>query len=344
MSKYLFPTLSLSSIGLSIYLFNYINQQKAQERENAYKNSMIHAKTSRQFSSNESLLKNLDVSLGDDVMKAMCAVDRRHYLPEHHKHPYVDHALPLGYKAVCITPSIVGLSLEFVFEHLPRDGVVLNVGCGSGYVAACFASFLNEDGKVYAVDYIPELVDMAKESYARERDNDDRVEFICSDIFALDIEAMGPFDCIFVGGCLSEVPKSFTDTLKEGGSLILSIGKEHFFQRLVLIRKVNGELIEQDINQVRLGAIISNTLAEEDENWTFYRNLDSRSNDIGHFPNLTVSELKEKCIEIGGIAFNTNGWIKDKLNPRQEWGEYGSENQGLYVYTPDEEEDDSENE
>lgn len=73
--------------------------------------------------------------------------------------------------------------------------------------------------------------------------------------------------------------------------------------------------------------------------WTFYPCKDSSGNDIecyeedgGRDPEV----LKQRCFELGGVAFNTNGWIKRELKAQGEWEKWtDDETQGLYVVERD---------
>ena len=47
--------------------------------------------------------------------------------------------------------------------------------------------------------------------------------------------------------------------------------------------------------------------------WEFFHALDSHAGDIEHCPGLTVDQLKERCVRVGGAGFNTNGWIKSQV-------------------------------
>jgi hypothetical protein len=64
--------------------------------------------------------------------------------------------------------------------------------------------------------------------------------------------------------------------------------------------------------------------------WTLHRQVDSPSNDLGHFPDLSVEQLKQKCIDLGGVAFTLNHFIKGALLPQDHWTKAGDD-MGIYV-------------
>ena len=52
-----------------------------------------------------------------------------------------------------------GYALEWLAEHLQPGRKVLDVGCGSGYLTACFASMVRgEGGEPYTLQLMPQLI------------------------------------------------------------------------------------------------------------------------------------------------------------------------------------------
>ena len=69
------------------------------------------------------------------------------------------------------------------------------------------------------------------------------------------------------------------------------------------------------------------------DNYDFYPFLASKHNTIGHYPELSLNELKTKCNELPNcLGFTTNGWLLHKIRPKSEWTEFTDDpNQGMYV-------------
>lgn len=72
--------------------------------------------------------------------------------------------------------------------------------------------------------------------------------------------------------------------------------------------------------------------------YTFYENLDITYNDIKQVPNKTINELKEICDkDTTCVAFNTHGWLKNKLDMLSAIGGHGNTNMnnnyrdGIYI-------------
>src|SRR4249919_1452762 len=91
------------------------------------------------------------------VLDAFAAVPRDAFVPASSRDlAYADAALPIGYGQTISQPYMVALSLELL--ALRGDEVVLEVGAGSGYAAACLAWLA---ARVVAVERVPELATRA---------------------------------------------------------------------------------------------------------------------------------------------------------------------------------------
>eukprot|EP01083_Nonionella_stella_P105291 302813_1 len=66
--------------------------------------------------------------------------------------------------------------------------------------------------------------------------------------------------------------------------------------------------------------------------WEYHQGVDSVGNDIGNFPALSATKLKQKCLEMGAEGFNTSGWVKSKLLPEKQWNWWTkTKKHGLWV-------------
>jgi GR25 family glycosyltransferase involved in LPS biosynthesis len=90
--------------------------------------------------------------------------------------------------------------------------------------------------------------------------------------------------------------------------------------------------IKNKLNYKKL-PIIDSEQIDKLSNFIFLPNVDSYSNDIGYFPNKTIDELNDICNMFDdAIAFNTYGYIKNKINDvliRLEPLKY--QNEGIFI-------------
>ena len=128
------------------------------------------------------------------------------------------------------------------------EGVrVLDVGSGSGYLAAVLSRLIGDAGHVYGIEHIPELV---RTSLANLRADDSqllqRVHIKQGD-GRLGLPSAAPFDAIHVGAAAAEVPAALVEQLKEGGVLVIPVGAENDEQYLEVIEKRPGGEIQRRI-------------------------------------------------------------------------------------------------
>ncbi len=169
------------------------------------------------------------------VLDAMSAVRRHKYIPEQFRamtRPYGDHPSPIGEGQTISQPYIVAYMTE-ALEVEPGDKV-LEIGTGSGYQAAILAEMGSE---VYTIEIIPALGEHAKTVLAEE--GYDEVKVLVGDGYKGWPEH-APFDAIIVTCAPDAVPQPLIEQLREGGKMIIPVGK--FVQNLILFEKTDEEL------------------------------------------------------------------------------------------------------
>ena len=96
----------------------------------------------------------------------MVAVDRGNYC---RTDPYRDKPQGIGYNVTLSAPHMHAHALELLKDHLKPGMNALDVGSGSGYLTACMALMVGEDGKVIGVDHIKELVDWSGDNIIKDK-------------------------------------------------------------------------------------------------------------------------------------------------------------------------------
>lgn len=79
----------------------------------------------------------------ESVESAMTTIDRGHYCKSN---PYMDAPQRIGYGVTISAPHMHAHALELLKEHLIPGERALDVGSGSGYLTACMAMMLGENG------------------------------------------------------------------------------------------------------------------------------------------------------------------------------------------------------
>jgi protein-L-isoaspartate(D-aspartate) O-methyltransferase len=185
------------------------------------------------------------------LLDAMRAVPRHEFVPESLRdRAYEDHPLPIGAGQTISQPYIVAAMLGHMALQ-PTDRV-LEVGAGSGYVAALLSRMCAE---VFAVERHSELAASAAATLARLaytnveiRVGDGRLGWL----------EHAPFDGILVSAAASTVPRALFEQLREGGRMIVPLGPSTI-QALQLIRKVNGRPEVQILEGCRFVPLVEGT-------------------------------------------------------------------------------------
>lgn len=176
-----------------------------------------------------------------EVLRAMGKVRRHVFIPEPFRHecdPYGDHPCPIGHGQTISQPYIVAYMTERIAPH-PGERI-LEIGTGSGYQAAILAEL---GAEVYTIEIIPELAEHARRVLAAEGYSN--VHVLTGDGYKGWPEH-APFDAIIVTCAPEEIPEALVEQLKEGGRMILPLGRG--LQRLVIVRKREGKIqVEHDL-------------------------------------------------------------------------------------------------
>ena len=180
----------------------------------------------------------------DAVLDAMRSVPRHLFISEDLLPcAYSDSPLPTGSGQTISQPYIVAFMTE---QLCPVPGLkILEIGTGSGYQTAILAYLGCE---VYTVESIEELAIGAKETLAALNFGCVRVRH-GNGYTGWPEEA--PFDAIIVTAAPEYIPDSLLEQLKDGGKMIIPVGKVNSVQWLKTLVKSDGRIIETNLIPVR---------------------------------------------------------------------------------------------
>ena len=190
----------------------------------------------------EEQLKTRNIK-SEAVLDAMRSVPRHLFVPEDlQNHAYADRPLPIGLEQTISQPYIVALMTE---QLDPVPGMkILEIGTGSGYQAAILAHLGCE---VYTIELLEELAARSKKILAGLNFNNVSVKH-GNGYLGWPEEA--PFDAVIVTASPDRIPEKLIEQLKEGGKMIIPVGRAGSVQSLKLIVKENNRVIEKDLIQV----------------------------------------------------------------------------------------------
>ncbi len=177
------------------------------------------------------------------VLRAMGTLPRHLFVPERWRSSaYDDRPLPIGSGQTISQPYIVAFMTELL--ELKGDEQVLEIGTGSGYQTAVLAALAK---KVSSVEIVAELSASAEK--VLKRLNIDNVKLRVGNGFHGWAEE-GPFNRIMVTAAVPAIPPPLWNQLREGGILIMPLGKEGHTQQLIRARKVGGRQVIEEHSAV----------------------------------------------------------------------------------------------
>lgn len=165
-------------------------------------------------------LRAKQILRSDFIERGFRAIDRSWFCQYN---PYFDSASDIGCGMCISSPHIHVLSLELVKKVFPHARKILDVGTGTGYMAAIFAC-LAPQAEVYGVDCFPELIEKAES----------RCKMVLPESISKRItfyKGQGekgclkeaPYDLIYVGFMCRKIPLPLVKQLKPGGILLIPI-------------------------------------------------------------------------------------------------------------------------
>lgn len=166
------------------------------------------------------------------LIRAFQTVDRKQFVLDPDD-AYEDHALPIHCGMTISQPSMVAVMLELLQPEAGHR--VLEVGAGSGYVAALLGMLAKD---VYALEIEPSLVMFAKENLALLNQKNVHV------VHASGVHGhrkKAPFDRILLSCAVKKIPKRLLQQLADPGILVAPVGGAGY-QETTLVRKEEGSL------------------------------------------------------------------------------------------------------
>jgi protein-L-isoaspartate(D-aspartate) O-methyltransferase len=185
------------------------------------------------FNMIEQQIRPWDV-LDQEILDLLAVVKREQFVPQAYAAlTFVDMEIPLPAGENMMPPRVEARILQDL--NVRKHENVLEIGAGSGYMAALLA---NRGRHVLTVDIHPELVALARKNLADAGiSNVDVAEGNAADGWA---EA-APYDVICISASVPEIPQSILSQLKVGGRIAAIVGTAPVMEARIVTRVSDAE-------------------------------------------------------------------------------------------------------
>lgn len=163
------------------------------------------------------------------VLDLLAIVKREDFVADELKAlAFADLALPIGKGQTMLRPTVEARILQET--GIRNTDIVLEVGTGSGHMAALLAS---KAEYVHSVEIDPQLAEGARQNLGRAGVANVSVE---TGDASRGWPGPSPYDVIVISGGLPELPDAFLQQLKPGGRLVAFIGEPPAMEARLIVR------------------------------------------------------------------------------------------------------------
>jgi len=167
--------------------------------------------------------------LDQGVLSLLAVVKREDFVPPACRAlAFFDTEVPLPEGQAMLAPKVEARLLQAL--HVARHERVLEIGAGSGHMAALLAHKVQQ---VISLEIRPTLVALARANL-RHAGIANATVLEADGSRGLPDEA--PFEAIVLSGSVAEVPQALLDQLKPGGRLLAIVGSEPVMQATLITR------------------------------------------------------------------------------------------------------------
>ena len=173
------------------------------------------------------------------IIEAFKKINRADFVPESEgEMAYYNIPLPIGYNQTISQPLTVAFTLELLE---PKKGEkILDIGAGSGWQTALLSELVGEEGKVIAIERIPELKNMAEKNVGKYGFAEKGIARIILGDGSKGYPEEAPYDKIVAAAYVKKIPACWKEQLKIGGRIVAPVGEQ-----MTVLDKTGPDKFEQ---------------------------------------------------------------------------------------------------
>lgn len=188
--------------------------------------------------------------LDDNVLDLLYKLKREEFVPaESQVMAFVDMEIPLGHGQVMLTPKMEARIVQEL--HINPTDKILEVGSGSGYMAALLAQ---RGEHVYSVEIIPELKAMAEKNLQTHGITNVTLE---QGDAARGWPQHAPYDVIVLTASTPALPEAFQNSLNPGGRLFAIVGEDPVMEAMLITCVAPGQFTSTTLFETSTAPLIN---------------------------------------------------------------------------------------
>lgn len=182
------------------------------------------------------------------VLDVMRSVPREAFVDgQKIKLAYADIEIPIGNGESMMHPRVEGRMLQSL--NITPDDHCLEIGTGSGYVAACLGHLA---AQVHSIDIHPDFIELAEQRISKQHIANVKLE-VCDAFSGLANDVQ--YDVIAVTGAVAGSTEHFEQYLKPKGRMFVVTGAAPVMQAMLIIREEDNtfsraSLFETELNHL----------------------------------------------------------------------------------------------
>ena len=172
----------------------------------------------------------------NDILNSFLFIKREDFVLENDKiNAYENRPFSIGYNQTISQPYTIAFMLNYL--DVKKGQNILEVGSGCGYVLCLLSYIVGDEGKIFGIDIVEELVEMSKKNIK----NKSNIE-IYHKSGIIGLPDKGKFDRILISSGCTSIPDALISQLVEGGKLVVPI---HPSKNKIMTQftKINNKLV-----------------------------------------------------------------------------------------------------
>ncbi len=190
--------------------------------------------------------------LNADILEVLRTVPREQFVPVGYEAlAFADIEIPIGHGESMMTPTFEGKLLQAL--NLNASDSVLEIGTGSGFLAACLTHLA---GEITSVDIHDDFLKTAAENLKGSGTRD-------VDLVAMDATKDLPsaqYDAIAVTGSIQSFDPRFVMSLKPGGRLFVVVGDSPAMDARLITRTGDNDWKSESLFETSLRPLVNGSL------------------------------------------------------------------------------------